>query len=350
MILKEKAAVAAGDWKQKAGDEAELEMAFYLRRYFADDPHVLVLHDVRLELDGDAAQMDHVLIHKAGLTVVESKSVAGKVQMQADGQWLRWYQDRSSGMASPLVQASLQCEFLRKYLRKFARQPEVIDALAIDYLVAISSRGVFLPPKGQTVDAVCKAELVGERVRAQLSASPELFPAPFRQVLGDYMCRMHTPRQPQPASQPASPMVAEARPAAPEPARGDFAVALSVPAAQPKAPQAAAPLRHLEYVGDRLAPMGLLGSVLGAKAYRKVYATLCRKCASQQLEFRHGKYGYYLRCLDCGENTALKLDCRQCGRQTKLRKEDQLLFVECAACKLSEVVHRNDRPLPQLVD
>ncbi len=349
MIIKEKIQTPARDWKQKAGDEAEREMAFYLRRYFADDPDVLVLHDVRLELDGDAAQMDHVLIHKAGLTVVESKSVAGKVQMRADGQWLRWYQDRSSGMASPLVQASLQCEFLRKYLRKFARQPEVIDALEIGYLVAISSRGIFLPPAEQVVAEVCKAELVGERIRTRLATAHERFPAQFRKVLADYMCRMHAPRE-MIAAAPEVAVVPSAEPA-PRPQADDFAVALDAVPVRARASEAKpAPLSHLEYVGDRLKPAGLLAGLLGAGTARKVYATLCRKCSSQQLEFRYGKYGYYFKCLDCAENTNIKLDCRKCGRQVKLRKEEHVLFAECAPCKLSEVVHRNDSPILQLAD
>ncbi|RKQ57179.1 nuclease-like protein [Vogesella indigofera] len=149
MILKEKTFTEARDWKQAAGDAAEKEMAFYLRRYFGDDSEVYVLNDIRLEMDGDAAQMDHVLIHPAGLTIIESKSVAGKLQMKAGGEWLRWYDDRSSGMASPIVQAKLQAEFLRKFLRRMAKQPQVIDALAIDFMIAISSKGQFIAPRAR---------------------------------------------------------------------------------------------------------------------------------------------------------------------------------------------------------
>ncbi|MDC7691079.1 nuclease-related domain-containing protein [Vogesella indigofera] len=352
MILKEKTFTEARDWKQAAGDAAEKEMAFYLRRYFGDDAEVYVLNDIRLEMDGDAAQMDHVLIHPAGLTIIESKSVAGKLQMKADGEWLRWYDDRSSGMASPIVQAKLQAEFLRKFLRRMAKQPQVIDALAIDFMIAISSKGQFIAPKGDTVAEVCKADLVGERIRAKV-AGAVAFPAPYRKILGEYMSRMHTPRaQPAPV---ASAPVAEA-PVAREPAREYAATLVEVVMAAPASPlkpattpPVAAPVyRHLDYIGDKLRQAGFWERLLRDEGPQKEYVTYCKACASQQLEFRYGKYGYYLKCLACGENTGIKLDCRLCGRQARLRKESELLYVECEACKLSELLHRNDRPLPNL--
>ncbi|WP_047250201.1 nuclease-related domain-containing protein [Chromobacterium subtsugae] len=326
MILKEKTFTEAKDWKQAAGDAAEKEMAFYLRRYFADDQEVYVLNDVRLELDGDAAQMDHVLIHPAGLTIVESKSVSGRLQMKADGQWLRWFDDRSSGMASPIIQARMQSEFLRKYLRSRTAQPEVIDRLAMDVIVSISSKGQFISPKGVEVPEVCKADQVGERIRAK-SQGEVAFPASHRRILGQYLAKMHKPRA--------------------EPAPVESAAPMPAAAVAPAKPEAPA-LQHLAYIGPLLKPAGLLRSLGGGAALRKVYATLCKGCQSQRLEFRYGKFGYYLKCLDCGENTAIRLDCRQCGKQTRLRKQEECLFVECKDCDLSEVLHRNDRPLPEL--
>lgn len=333
MILKEKAFTQAKDWKQAAGDAAEKEMAHYLRRYFGDESDVLVLNDIRLEMDGDAAQMDHLLIHRGGLTIIESKSVSGKLQMKPDGEWLRWYEDRSQGMASPLVQARLQAEFLRKFLRRMAKQPQVIDALQIDFYIAISSKGQFIAPRGMTVAEVCKADLIGDRVRGRLQCD-EVFGAPYRKVLGDYLVRMHSPLSP-----PAKP--AEPTPPAPQ------AVPAEPVVVQQKRDSTDQPAKktadNFRYIGDSLPEPGLLGSIFGTTARRKVYATFCRSCSSEALEFRYGKFGYFLRCLNCGGNTAIKMDCRKCGRQPRLRKDDNLLYVECQPCGLSEVLHRNGK-------
>lgn len=352
MILKEKTFTEARDWKQAAGDAAEKEMAFYLRRYFGDSAEVFVLNDIRLEMDGDAAQMDHVLIHPAGLTIIESKSVAGKLQMKADGEWVRWYGDSSGGMASPLVQARLQAEFLRKFLRRMAKQPEVIDALAIDFMIAISSKGQFIPPKGVTVAEVCKADLVGERILAKVAGVAQ-FPPMHRKILGEYMARMHRPRQPAAAvvaDTPAAPATAPAPAQAAEPVREYGATLVEVVLAGPAEPRPVAKpaYRNFDYIGDRLRKPGFLDQVLASGGPQKQYFTCCKACQSQVLEFRYGKFGYFLKCRDCGENTAIKLDCRHCRRETKLRKEGDFLYVECAACRSSELLHRNDRPVPEL--
>ncbi len=62
MIVKEHHASATTDRFQRAGDEAEKQMAFYLRRAFADDPAVHIFHNLRLEAGDDAAQIDHLLV------------------------------------------------------------------------------------------------------------------------------------------------------------------------------------------------------------------------------------------------------------------------------------------------
>ena len=68
-------------------------MAHYLHRHFADDAEVHVLHDLRLrdpeqpEQTGDAGrcQIDHLLIHRWGMFIIESKSVTSEVRVRPDG-------------------------------------------------------------------------------------------------------------------------------------------------------------------------------------------------------------------------------------------------------------------------
>ncbi|XZG70279.1 nuclease-related domain-containing protein [Chitinibacteraceae bacterium HSL-7] len=327
MILKDKVFTESADKFQQAGDAAEREMAFYMKRYFADSPDFLVLHDLRLVLEDDVAQIDHLIIHAAGVTTVETKSVAGKIQMKEDGQWLRWYGNQSKGMASPLIQAKLQLELLKRILRKYLNKPEQLELIPFDSLIAISTQGIFLPPKENAPGNVCKTELVGEQLLTRSQSAGRIWQSPQMNKLAQFLISQHSPKQEAPAA------------AAPAPA--------PAPEAAPAKPGTTT-LAHLDYVGDRLKPAGLLRGLLGGEQYRKVYATFCKKCQSQELEFRYGPHGYYLKCLKCDANTSIKLDCRQCGRQTKLRKQDQMLFVECGHCKLSEVLHRNDRPVPEI--
>ncbi len=169
MIKKELDPFVTEDKYAAAGQKAEEQMAFYLKRFFASSPDVFVLNGIRLEHVGDAAQMDHLVLHRYGVMVVESKSVAGKIQIKDDGQWIRWYGKESTGMASPITQAKLQVKFMRDYLNLAVNPKGVFDRYAFDVQVAISDNGVILWPTTGSLPEVCKADQVAERIENRIA-------------------------------------------------------------------------------------------------------------------------------------------------------------------------------------
>lgn len=52
MIAKDKTTPAPTDKYGRAGHDAEMQMAFYLRRAFAEAPDIYVFNDLRLERGG----------------------------------------------------------------------------------------------------------------------------------------------------------------------------------------------------------------------------------------------------------------------------------------------------------
>ncbi len=68
------------DPRRSAGRRAERQMAHYLDWHFGKHARLHVLHDVRIEYEGEVAQMDHVVVHGFGLAIVESKSVSTSVR------------------------------------------------------------------------------------------------------------------------------------------------------------------------------------------------------------------------------------------------------------------------------
>ena len=131
------------DPRLRAGVEAERQMAHYLHRKFHDDPATHLLHGLRLEdltqpeQDGSpgVCQIDHLMVHRWGMFVIESKSASEEVRVRPDDtggdEWSRVYRGRETGMASPIRQAGRQSEFLRTFLERhrgelFAGRPSVI--------------------------------------------------------------------------------------------------------------------------------------------------------------------------------------------------------------------------------
>ena len=97
-------------------------MAFYLKREFTASPEVRVFNNIRLEKDNDAAQIDHLILYRHGVIIVESKSVTSEVRINAQGEWSRVWNGRPTGMPSPILQAQRQGDFLARYLQDHATQ------------------------------------------------------------------------------------------------------------------------------------------------------------------------------------------------------------------------------------
>ena len=116
MILKEVQLTNSQDPKIRAGEDAEKQMAFYLQRAFGKAKDLYILNDLTIVYDGDAAQIDHLIVSQFGLFIVESKSVHGTISINKQKEWSRTY-NKPLGMRSPVLQAEAQGKILRALLR-----------------------------------------------------------------------------------------------------------------------------------------------------------------------------------------------------------------------------------------
>jgi hypothetical protein len=116
LILKEKNLKNSTDPKQKAGQEAEKQMAFYLGRTFSNQDDCYVINDLRIHYKNDTAQIDHLVVTQYGLFIIESKSVYGTITVNANKEWSRTFNKIVSGMASPVLQAEAQAKVIKNAL------------------------------------------------------------------------------------------------------------------------------------------------------------------------------------------------------------------------------------------
>ncbi|MEP0870763.1 NERD domain-containing protein [Trichocoleus desertorum AS-A10] len=174
MIVKELDAFVSQNKFAKAGRTAEEQMAFYLRRAFSDEQKLYVFNDLRLEQGDDAAQIDHLILHRHGVVIIESKSVSEQVEVNQHSEWIRWFNGSPQGMPSPIQQARRQADFLKKYLNDHADRlrgkilglQTYFGGMGLDVLVAISDSGMIKRPEGMTLEEIAKADQVVERVQA----------------------------------------------------------------------------------------------------------------------------------------------------------------------------------------
>ena len=281
-------------------------MAHYLKRAFGDDPEISVLNGIRLEYQSDSAQIDHLIIHKYGMIIVESKSVTGEVVINKYGEWARQFESMR-GMPSPIKQAERQGAFLKKYLdrcgpelpRDFGIQRK-FEKLPVNMLVAISDKAIIRRTEGWNSDDVCKADLIPDRINKiiqdyqkgksflSFSVRPFTLSDDTRKELSAFLIQAHVPLVTTGLSRPKR----------------------TTPAKPEKRPQT-----QTDYH--------------------------CTKCSSTNIKILWGQYEYYFKCNECKQNTPIKQLCPTCNRKVKLRKDKDEFYAECASCGESNLFYTN---------
>jgi hypothetical protein len=88
-----------------AGARGEREAAYDLEFFAGSSKNVMTIHDLRLEFEGQVAQIDHLIITRLLVVwVCESKHFAEGVTINEQGEWLASYRGRSRGLGSPVEQ------------------------------------------------------------------------------------------------------------------------------------------------------------------------------------------------------------------------------------------------------
>jgi len=163
--------------RTKAGERAEKQMAHYLERAFGHSKKVWVFHDLRFELgEGDAVQIDHLILYQYGIILIESKSVTTEVRINQSKEWDRKFRGWK-GMPSPVQQAKRQVDALRKLLNDNAGDllgkmmmgtlQKGFTHFSIRSLVAISDQGRISGPGRQEIESqIHKADQICDEVKA----------------------------------------------------------------------------------------------------------------------------------------------------------------------------------------
>ncbi|MFA5629281.1 MAG: nuclease-related domain-containing protein [Dehalococcoidales bacterium] len=308
MIIKDVDSINSSDKFTKAGHNAEKTMAFYLSREFKYSKDVLIINGIRLEMDNDVAQIDHLVIHDYGMIIVESKSVLGEIKINEFGEWQRT--DFNIGLASPVEQAKRQASFLRNYLIESGLKPtkeltnilfgrNTYEKIPIDILVAISDTGVIDRPSDIKNDNVFKADLIPSEINniikeykkldSVLIISSKPFPVKLdfdtKNELARFLCSRHT-------------------------AKGSI------------------PTKNIE--AKRSLPI--------SKARTGIY---CFNCNSDDLSIMYGKHGYYFKCNKCDKTKSIKERCPGCNALLRLNKRKNEFYIQCKICNTSRLFFKN---------
>lgn len=284
----------------RAGAKGEEEAAYLINFDYGSSDIMAVIHDLRIEVGGRVAQIDHLLIHRTlNVFVLESKHFHAGVKISDNGEFLMWNQYRRTyeGMASPLEQNERHIEVLKDAFGIINMPTRVGMRLSPVFhsYVLVSQNARIKRPKEFDTSKIIKADMLSMTIESQFDK------AGFFDVLGS-----------------ASRIVSK------ETLR-DIAgqlIALHKPAT-------------LDYSAKY--------KVAGIQ--KDVQADLvkhqCRNCGSEDLSVQHGRYGYYFKCAACEGNTPIKIGCGQVGHKERIRKQGLNFYRECADCGTSSLYYVN---------
>lgn len=145
----------------RKGIQGEKEAAYYLDQYFKSNENHVVLHDLRFVVDGDVAQIDHLVINRAmGMYLIETKNFAGNLIINDHGEFTVEYDDYRFGIPSPIEQSHRHARVLERLLSKLGISHRTGGSPPFFHVVLVHPKGTIVRPDAKTFDTrnVIKAD------------------------------------------------------------------------------------------------------------------------------------------------------------------------------------------------
>lgn len=305
----------------RAGIKGENESAYLIDFDFKDAERTVVIHDLRLEINGRVAQIDHLIIHRTlNCFVLETKHFHAGIKITEDGEFMMWndFKKNYEGMASPLAQNERHIAVLKEVFEHIELPIRAGIKLSptLHSYVLVSPKARIDRPKKFDTSQIIKADVLLKTIQNQFEKNGvlDVFTNLARIVsldtiidIGHKLIALHKPATIDYVAKFGlqNPEISQVVPPAPI-------------VAAPPAPVYSPVVR--EHRGDALA---------------------CRKCNSKKMEILYGKFGYYFKCGECDGNTPIKIACGTTGHNERIRKDGKKFFRECADCGSSSVYFVN---------
>lgn len=149
-------------WRVKHGIDGERDAAFHIDSLMRDGPNTAVLHDLRLVVDGEVAQIDHLVFNRLlDFILVETKCYSGNIQINEAGEFTVQYgRYKRFGVASPLAQSERHARVLAKLLERLEITGRLGTQPKFHHLVMFHPKAIVERPDAKRFDTsnVIKAD------------------------------------------------------------------------------------------------------------------------------------------------------------------------------------------------
>ena len=177
--------------KRRAGYRGELQLDYHLK-LFTQDKNVMILHDLRLEIDGSYFQIDSLILTPYVVILLEGKYIAGMYTLDSRfDQAIRKLEDKEEAFSHLVTQVERQKMQLVRWFTKMK-----IPSIPIKTLVVMTNRSTVLNTTSphEKYHNVIRVENVEERILSLLTSHRKEH-LPFKQVrkVSNLLMKYHTP-------------------------------------------------------------------------------------------------------------------------------------------------------------
>lgn len=143
-------------WSIRLGAKSEADAAYQLDFDLKESRHWVTIHDLRLDIDGQVAQIDHLVISRLfEVFVCESKSFTGGVKVNEHAEWTTFRDRRPVGIPSPVEQNRRHIAVLERAIKLgYVRLPRRIVSIRPLFvnIVLVSTEGTITRPRRKLPD------------------------------------------------------------------------------------------------------------------------------------------------------------------------------------------------------
>jgi ribosomal protein L37AE/L43A len=164
----------------RSGVYGEKDSAYYIDFYFGNSKNWAVIHDLRLEHKGQAAQIDHLLINRLfDIYVLESKNYSYKLKISPDGEFEVYYGKEYVGIPSPIEQNKRHIHLLGRFLKYHNILPKRIGISIrprFKNLILVSPKCIISRPPEKRFDtsSVIKADALRTKIDQEVDKGSPL--------------------------------------------------------------------------------------------------------------------------------------------------------------------------------
>lgn len=147
--------------RTKKGIQGEKDSAHYLDGYFKNGENHVVMHDLRFVVDGEVAQIDHLIINRAiGMYLIETKNYSGNLVINSHGEFTVAYDDFRFGIPSPIEQSHRHERVLTGLLERLGIVGRTQKQLDFHHVVMLHPKAIIERPDAKVFNTgnVIKAD------------------------------------------------------------------------------------------------------------------------------------------------------------------------------------------------